>query len=311
MWLGVHAADRVSSLVLANTAARIGSVQSWTDRIALVQQQGMRGVAELAMQMWFSPDFHQRRPDVVARFKTMVETCPTTGYLGCCAALRDEDLREAIADNQLPGPCGRRSHRCANAARGARVHPRAHQRIEAAHARRRASEQRRAGRRVHVSRDGFSRKSLNNGPRVTRSTSRSMCESSQLEVVNRGPMNNADRGQRWTYSPVTLTVIVSHSPVIVACLSSPACTTSLCIPGESCMSIVFLPVAEMDPWIGLRNDRACRQAIGVHAEVVMRGVRAHLCFRDFTRRHWRDRHHRRCRTRGAPGFSPWHRWPAP
>ena len=43
------------------------------------------------------------------------------------------------------------------------------------------------------------------------------------------------------YSPWTLTVIVSHSPVIVACLSSPACTTSLCMPGESCMSIVFFP----------------------------------------------------------------------
>ena len=32
----------------------------------------------------------------------MVETCPTTGYLGCCAALRDEDLREAISKISCP-----------------------------------------------------------------------------------------------------------------------------------------------------------------------------------------------------------------
>jgi len=102
MWLGVHAPDRVSSLVLANTAARIGSVQSWTDRIALVQERGMKGVAELAMKNWFSPGFHQQRPDVAAKFKTMVESCPTTGYLGCCAALRDEDLQEAIATISCP-----------------------------------------------------------------------------------------------------------------------------------------------------------------------------------------------------------------
>jgi 3-oxoadipate enol-lactonase len=102
MWLGVHAPDRVSSLVLANTAARIGSVQSWTDRIALVHEQGMRGVADLAMKMWFTPGFHHRRPDVVDTFKTMVESCPTTGYLGCCAALRDEDLREAISRISCP-----------------------------------------------------------------------------------------------------------------------------------------------------------------------------------------------------------------
>ena len=102
MWLGIHAPDRVASLVLANTAARIGTVQSWTDRIALVQERGMAGVASLAMPLWFSPDFRQRRTDLVTRFKSMVETCPATGYLGCCAALRDEDLRESIAKISCP-----------------------------------------------------------------------------------------------------------------------------------------------------------------------------------------------------------------
>jgi 3-oxoadipate enol-lactonase len=32
----------------------------------------------------------------------MVAACPLEGYLGCCAALRDEDLREAIASIQRP-----------------------------------------------------------------------------------------------------------------------------------------------------------------------------------------------------------------
>jgi 3-oxoadipate enol-lactonase len=102
MWLGVNAPDRVSSLVLANTAARIGSVQSWTDRIALVQERGMKGVADMATARWFSSGFRQRHDEVVARFKSMVETCPASGYLGCCAALRDEDLREAISIISCP-----------------------------------------------------------------------------------------------------------------------------------------------------------------------------------------------------------------
>ena len=38
----------------------------------------------------------------MARFKSMVETCPAAGYLGCCAALRDEDLREAISRISCP-----------------------------------------------------------------------------------------------------------------------------------------------------------------------------------------------------------------
>ena len=70
--------------------------------------------------------------------------------------------------------------------------------------------------------------------------------------------------------PVTVTLIVSQSTVIVACLSSPACTTSLCIPADSCMSIDVLPVAEMRPRVGLWNDRSRRQAVGVNAEMVVR-----------------------------------------
>ena len=102
MWLGVHAPDRVSSLILANTGARIGSVQSWSDRMALVQERGMRAVAEKAIPRWFSPGCRQQHDEVATQFKTMVETCPTVGYLGCCAALRDEDLREAISNISCP-----------------------------------------------------------------------------------------------------------------------------------------------------------------------------------------------------------------
>jgi 3-oxoadipate enol-lactonase len=102
MWLGINAPDRIASLILANTAARIGSVQSWTDRIALVQERSMRAVAEMAIPRWFSPGYRRRHEEIVTQFKTMVETCPTAGYLGCCAALRDEDLREAIAKISCP-----------------------------------------------------------------------------------------------------------------------------------------------------------------------------------------------------------------
>jgi 3-oxoadipate enol-lactonase len=102
MWLGVHAPQRVRSLVLANTAARIGSVQLWTDRIALVQEQGMAALAEITMPRWFTEAFRTREPETVQTFRTMIETCPAIGYLGCCAALRDEDLRDAIRTIRCP-----------------------------------------------------------------------------------------------------------------------------------------------------------------------------------------------------------------
>jgi 3-oxoadipate enol-lactonase len=102
LWLGVYAATRVRSLVVANTAARIGSIQSWTDRVALVRSEGMAGVAAQAMPKWFTPAFRERDPETVDAFRRMVESIPVPGYLGCCAALRNSDLREAIASIGAP-----------------------------------------------------------------------------------------------------------------------------------------------------------------------------------------------------------------
>jgi 3-oxoadipate enol-lactonase len=102
LWLGVHAAERVRSLVLANTGARIGSVESWTARIALVRNGGMKAVADLAMPLWFTDAYRAREAATVQQFRGMVESCPVDGYLGCCAALRDEDLREALGSVRCP-----------------------------------------------------------------------------------------------------------------------------------------------------------------------------------------------------------------
>lgn len=101
-WLGLNAPGRVRGLVLANTAARIGTVESWTERIGLVHQKGMSAVADLAMERWFTPSFRERDPETVRAFRTMVQNCPTDGYLGCCAALRNADLRDRITAITAP-----------------------------------------------------------------------------------------------------------------------------------------------------------------------------------------------------------------
>ena len=101
-WLGLNAPHRVRHLVLANTAARIGTVESWTDRINVVHQNGMSAVADLAMARWFTPAFHARDPETVHAFRAMVASCRADGYLGCCAALRDADLRESISSLGAP-----------------------------------------------------------------------------------------------------------------------------------------------------------------------------------------------------------------
>jgi len=102
LWLGLHAADRIRSLTAANTAARIASQQFWTERIASVKNAGMSPLADMTMLRWFTDAFREREPQTVQQFRSMLASCPPTGYLGCCAALREEDLREAIAAIRRP-----------------------------------------------------------------------------------------------------------------------------------------------------------------------------------------------------------------
>ena len=102
LWLGIHAPARVHRLVLANTAARVGSLEFWTDRMRVVAAGGLEAIAEVTMQRWFTERFRRAEPEVVARMRATMQQVPVAGYLGCCAALRDADLRELPARVHAP-----------------------------------------------------------------------------------------------------------------------------------------------------------------------------------------------------------------
>ena len=102
MWIGVNAASRVDSLVLAATAARIGSVDSWNTRIAQVQAGGTQSIVDTVLSRWFTDEFRRTQSSVVATYRDMLTSTASAGYSGCCAALRDTDLSHVIAQIRVP-----------------------------------------------------------------------------------------------------------------------------------------------------------------------------------------------------------------
>ncbi len=97
MWLGVHAPDRLDRLVLSSTAARIGTKEMWNARIATLRKDGMKSVAAAVIERWFTPEFRASFPERVARAERMLENASPEGYAACCAAIRDMDQCETIA----------------------------------------------------------------------------------------------------------------------------------------------------------------------------------------------------------------------
>ena len=97
MWLGIHAPERIGRLVLANTAARFGTLERWNARIDAVKRGGMAAVADGIIDIWFTRGFRERQPEAVSNLRSMLLAAPVEGYLAACRAARDVDLTDSIA----------------------------------------------------------------------------------------------------------------------------------------------------------------------------------------------------------------------
>jgi len=101
MWLGRHARHRLDRLVLSNTAAKLPA-QVWTDRIDAVKAVGLTSQVDATMQRWFTPPFHASGDAIIARTRAAFLQVDPDGYLGCAAAIRDMDQRDALASIEVP-----------------------------------------------------------------------------------------------------------------------------------------------------------------------------------------------------------------
>lgn len=92
-WLGFRAPERIEKLALCNTAAFMGPPAGWDQRITTVLAGGMAALTDAVLDRWFTPEFRDGSPDLVAPVREMLLTTDPRGYAGCSAAIRDMDLR--------------------------------------------------------------------------------------------------------------------------------------------------------------------------------------------------------------------------
>ena len=100
--LAAERPDLVRALVLSNTAAKIGTPDIWAERIGAVRAGGVEALADATLTRWFTPRFHAERSDELAGWRNMLTRTPVAGYVGCCAALAETDLRDSTARLNLP-----------------------------------------------------------------------------------------------------------------------------------------------------------------------------------------------------------------
>ena len=102
LWVAVNHPHRVARTIFANTAARIGTTESWDTRIAAVKTGGMMSIRNAVVARFLSKNFREHHPDTTQQISNMVETTNPIGYSGSCAALRDADLRTVVSQIRAP-----------------------------------------------------------------------------------------------------------------------------------------------------------------------------------------------------------------
>lgn len=97
--------ERVTGLVLSDTAHKIGTAAMWNDRIGQIRAGGIEALAEPILERWFSEDLRSNRPDELAGWRNMLVRTPVAGYLGTSAAIRDSDMTGAVQSIRVPTLC--------------------------------------------------------------------------------------------------------------------------------------------------------------------------------------------------------------
>jgi 3-oxoadipate enol-lactonase len=98
--IGIHHPTRATALILSNTAAKIGTKESWQARINAVQSAGIASIADTILQRWFPGPF-LASPDHLP-WRTMLLRADPVGYVQTCRALAKADLRDGLATLTLP-----------------------------------------------------------------------------------------------------------------------------------------------------------------------------------------------------------------
>lgn len=96
MWVASEVPQRVHRLALLCTSAALAAPAAWQKRAAAVRAGGMAAIATAVVAGWFTPRYAAAHAEVVERYVAMLLAAPVEGYIGCCEAIAEMDLRDRL-----------------------------------------------------------------------------------------------------------------------------------------------------------------------------------------------------------------------
>ena len=97
--------DRISSLVVVCSAAKIGTVDSWNKRATTVRASGTASLVASSAERWFAPGYLDANPSAGGAALSRLVEVDDESYALCCEALAGWDARDQARGIRVPTLC--------------------------------------------------------------------------------------------------------------------------------------------------------------------------------------------------------------
>lgn len=100
--LGIKHGERLKSLSIQNSGAKIGTPEGWLERAETVRTQGTPVMIQGSAQRWFAPGYMDREPEFSSRLLHALRDADRFSYAFCCEALASFDVRSQLGSIRVP-----------------------------------------------------------------------------------------------------------------------------------------------------------------------------------------------------------------
>ncbi|HKU35643.1 MAG TPA: alpha/beta fold hydrolase [Paenarthrobacter sp.] len=100
--LGIKHGDRLRTLSVQCTGAKLGTPEGWLERAETVRSLGTPVMIQGSAERWFAKGFMDRQPDISSRLLHALRDADRFSYSFCCEALAGFDVREQLGSITVP-----------------------------------------------------------------------------------------------------------------------------------------------------------------------------------------------------------------
>ncbi len=100
--LGIKHGERLKSLSVQCSGAKLGTPEGWLERAETVRTQGTPVMIQGSAERWFAPGFMDREPERSSRLLHALRDADRFSYAFCCEALAGFDVRNELSSIRVP-----------------------------------------------------------------------------------------------------------------------------------------------------------------------------------------------------------------